>query len=566
MKIFHLHFIWFVTFLCMTIVAIISTLLLSHFSISIHLSINLFSVWSLPMHVSFLFDWISVSFIRVVLIISSIIMIYSYNYIAPYRKSTYFLWLTVLFVLSILLVIRMSNLFFAILGWDGLGLISFFLIVYYQNQSSIVSGIFTLLINRLGDRFFLFRLVIIFYYYPDFTSFSSNIRIFSLRLILLLTFMTKRALYPFSPWLPIAIAAPTPISALVHSSTLVTAGLYLIMRFSYLFYSSPEVMKLLICISIFTSFYAGINTIFEIDLKKLIALSTLRHLGFIAISFSSGLLHLAFFHLLVHALFKSLLFITIGDIIININHSQDIRYLSKGSVYTPFSSIIINISIINLVGVPNVRGYFSKDLILEAMNFNNSSLFIIFVIYLNVIFTYYYSYKLFFFSFQSVKLNRYQLFHSPYLTHSLLMIILRVFTLLFSTFFMNHLFRFILFYFIVPTVKFLPLFLNMSLFIYLVLILVLPTVKLKKPFAFFSSMMFLRNIMITFSSHLYLTYLFNSVKRLEIGFLNYSMNSMPSEYMKAVNSFIYSSLFKVQNIRFIFTLSFFFIFLFSLVS
>lgn len=405
-----------------------------------------------------------------------------------------------------------------------------------------------------------------FYFYPDFTSFTSNMSTFGLRLILLLTFMTKRALYPFSPWLPIAMAAPTPISALVHSSTLVTAGLYLIMRFSYLFYSSPEVIKLLICISIFTSFYAGINTIFEIDLKKLIALSTLSHLGFIAMAFSCGLLHLSFFHLLVHALFKSLLFITIGDIIININHSQDIRYLSKGYVYTPFSSIVINISIINLVGVPNVRGYFSKDLVLEAINYNNSSLFIIFVIYLNVVFTYYYSYKLFFFSFQSVKLNRYQIFHSPYFIHSVLITVLRISTLLFSTFFIAHLFRFMLFYFIVPTIKFLPLFLNISIFIYLTVMLVLPTVKLKKPFAFFSSMMFLRNIIMRFSSHLYLSNLFNSVKRLEIGFLNYRINSMPSEYIKIINRFIYSSLFKVQNVRFIFTFSFIFIFLLSLVS
>jgi len=171
------------------------------------------------------------------------------------------------------------------------------------------------------------------------------------------------------------------------------------MRFSYLFYSTPEVIKLLLLVSIFTSFYAGLNTVFEIDMKKLIALSTLRHLGFIAIAFSAGLLHLRFFHLLVHALFKSLLFITMGDIMINMNHSQDIRYLSKGSVYTPFSSIIINVSILNLLGVPNMRGYFSKDLVLERINFNNSSIFVIAVMYMNVVFTYYYSYKLFFFRF-----------------------------------------------------------------------------------------------------------------------------------------------------------------------
>ncbi len=242
---------------------------------------------------------------RVVLTISRIIIVYSYNYMHPYSKSTYFLWLTVLFVIRILFVVTISNLFFAILGWDGLGLISFFLIVYYQNQSSIVSGSFTLLINRLGDGFFLATLVLFFYNYADFTSFSSNLRSLGMVLLIIITFITKRALYPFSPWLPIAIAAPTPISALVHSSTLVTSGLYLIIRFSYLLYSCPSLIKLLLLISIYTSFYAGINTVFEIDLKKLIALSTLRHLGFIGIAFSSGLLYLRFFHF--SQLIKSLL-------------------------------------------------------------------------------------------------------------------------------------------------------------------------------------------------------------------------------------------------------------------
>ena len=547
-----------------TIFRILSTLFISYFSIAVHFSINLFSLWSLDIRVSFLFDWISLSFIRVVLIISTVIIIYSYNYISPYSKSTYFLWLTVIFVLSILFVISISNLFFAMLGWDGLGLISFFLIVYYQNQSSIVSGVFTLLINRLGDGFFLFRLVLLFYYYPDFNTFSSNIRTVFVSSFIILTFMTKRALYPFSPWLPIAIAAPTPISALVHSSTLVTAGLYLIIRFSYLFYSSPEVIKLLLFISIFTSFYAGINTVFEIDLKKLIALSTLRHLGFIAMAFSSGLLHLRFFHLLVHALFKSLLFITIGDIIININHSQDIRYLSKGSVYTPFSSLIINVSILNLLGTPNMRGYFSKDLVLESINFNTSSIFIILIIYVNVIFTYYYSYKLFFFSFQSVKLVPYQIFHSPYTIHSLLILFLSLSTLIFSTIFINFIYSYVIFYFIVPTVKFLPLALNISMFMYLLLFLVLPTLKQKKSFAYFSSMLYLRNLIIRFTSILYLKIIFNSVKRIEIGFLNYSINVLPSIYFISLSNTIYQSLYKVQLINLIIPLLFLFIIILTL--
>ena len=413
-----------------------------------------------------------------------------------------------------------------------------------------MSGIFTLLINRLGDGFFLFRLVLLFYFYSDFTSFSSDVRTYLLTFFIMITLITKRALYPFSPWLPIAIAAPTPISALVHSSTLVTSGLYLIIRFSYLFYSTPEIIHLLVLISIFTSFYAGMNTIFEIDLKKLIALSTLRHLGFIGIAFSAGLLHLRFFHLLVHALFKSLLFITMGDIMINLNHRQDIRYLSKGSLYTPFSSIVINVSILNLLGIPNIRGYFSKDLVLESINFNNSSRFVVFIIYINVVFTYYYSYKLFYFSFQSVKLNPYQLFHSPFTVHSLLILVLSLSTLLFSTFFINFLYSYTIFYFMVPSVKFLPLFLNTSIFLYLVTFLVLPTKKSKKPFAFFSTMIFLRNIIMRFTSIVYLKTLFNSVKRLEIGAFNYSVNVLPSRYFNSVSSLLFSSLYKVQLVRF----------------
>jgi NADH-ubiquinone oxidoreductase chain 5 len=208
---------------------------------------------------------------------------------------------------------------------------------------------------------------------PDFTFFSSNISRTLVVMILVLTFMTKRALYPFSPWLPMAMAAPTPISALVHSSTLVTAGLYLMIRFSYLLYSSPDIIKYLFVARIFTSFYAGINTIFEVDLKKLIALSTLSHLGFIGMAFSIGMLYLRFFHLLVHALFKSLLFMTIGDIMINLNHAQDARYLSGGYFITPFSVFLIRVSLLNLLGLPSLSGFFSKDLVLETMSYSNAS-------------------------------------------------------------------------------------------------------------------------------------------------------------------------------------------------
>ena len=465
---------------------------------------------------------------------------------SPYSKSSSFLWLTVLFVSSILLVITMPNLFFAMLGWDGLGLVSFFLIVYYQNQSSIVSGVFTLLINRLGDRFFLCSLMLIFYTLPDFTYFSSTVASPFLVTFLVLTFMTKRAIYPFSPWLPIAIAAPTPISALVHSSTLVTAGLYFIMRYRYVLYSSPQVMKYLFIASLFTSFYAGINTMFEVDLKKLIALSTLSHLGFIGIAFSMGLLYLRFFHLLVHALFKSLLFMTIGDIMINLNHSQDARYLSRGVLYTPFSCFLMRVSLVNLLGLPSLRGFFSKDLVLETMSFSNVSWFLELVLYCNVIFTYYYTYKLFTYSFTSNKLNPYQLFHQVSLLHMILMSLLSIATLAFSFIFMRHVFSFVMFYPLALSIKFIPVVLNIMTFTYLLFFFALPTVKSKLPTAYGSSILFLSNLAMTFSSNLYYSFLFSSVKSTELGVLNFTINIQLIKPINSLSALLLTSIVKVQ--------------------
>jgi len=440
-----------------------------------------------------------------------------------------------------------------------------FLIVYYQNQSSITSGIFTLLINRLGDRFFLVSLILIFYFYPDFTFFSSSLSPLLLISILILTFMTKSAIYPFSPWLPLAMAAPTPISALVHSSTLVTAGLYFMIRYRYFLYSSPLAMKFLLLVRIFTSFYAGLNTIFEVDFKKLIALSTLSHLGFIRLAFSLGLLHLRFFHLLVHALFKSLLFITIGDIIINLNHSQDTRYLSIGYVYTPFSCFIIRVSLINLLGLPSVRGFFSKDLVLETVSYSNFSFLLELVLYFNVIFTYYYTYKLFYLSFRVNKVNPYQLFHSVSFVHVSLMCVLALFTLKFSRLFITNIFSFILFYSVPLSIKFLPLILNFFIFVYIFIFLVLPTWKKSLPTRFFSSILFLRNLAITFSSNQYYRFLFFSVKSVELGIINFTFNS---EFIKPVyssTSYLLLSFIKIQNSVLFVSFFFFFILLVSLI-
>lgn len=498
---------------------------------ALYLSFNIFNLHQLPLSVSFYLDWISTSFITAVVLIRCVIIVYSYNYISPYSKSGYFLWLTFFFVLSMLLVVTISNLFYMMLGWDGLGLVSFFLIVYYQNQSSITSGIFTLLINRIGDCFFLVAIVLIVYTRRELFSFGSAARTVSLILILAITFITKRAIYPFSPWLPLAIAAPTPISALVHSSTLVTAGLYLIMRYSYILYLSPLVIKILLIASLFTSFYAGVNAIFETDLKKLIALSTLSHLGFIGLAFSVGLVHLAFFHILAHALFKSLLFMTMGDIMINLNHSQDIRFLSSGIQHTPLSCGIMYISLFNLLGLPNVSGFFSKDLVLEILNYSNISSIMVVVVFINVAFTYFYTYQLFYYSFQSNKLSPYKNFHSLGLLHTLLISLLAFASLFYGFYFLKVVYGVVLYYPVPTLVKYLPVLINGLIFSSLFLFGKQITVRSSITHYYFSNIIYLTNLILSLASNAYYSVLYPAVQTVELGALNYRVNGYLSQVL-----------------------------------
>jgi len=331
------------------------------------------------------------------------------------------------------------------------------------------------------------------------------------------------------------------------------------MRYSYTLYFSNNLILILIVVSLFTSFYAGLNSICETDLKKLIALSTLRHLGFIGLAFSSGLLSLRFFHLLVHALFKSLLFITIGDIIINLNHSQDIRYLSIGSLYTPISTIIINICLLNLFGIPNTRGFFSKDLILESFNYSNLSIFIVFILYFNILFTYYYTFKILYFTFQSSKVTPFQLIHKISLYHSFLILLLSLITIFFYFYFFTFLNKYILFYPIFISLKFYPFFLVTSFFILLIIFLTVPKFSNHFIVSYFSSILFLFNLIITFSSNLYSSLLFNAVKSLEIGFLNNFINNSLNKFSSNSINIIFNSKSLILNYNINFILSFFFI-------
>merc|ERR1711887_361383 len=211
--------------------------------------------------------------------------------------------------------------------------------------------------------------------------------------LIILAACTKRAQIPFSAWLPAAIAAPTPVSALVHSSTLVTAGVYLLIRFN-LILTNFNIAIILIVVGRITIFIAGCAAIIEIDIKKVIALSTLRQLGVIIMVIGGGIPFLAYFHLLSHAFFKAILFICAGIIIHNIKDYQDIRKMGIGLNFIPIILSIIIIANLSLCGLPFLRGFYRKDLILEIIIIKNLNILCILIILCGTFLTVAYSCRL----------------------------------------------------------------------------------------------------------------------------------------------------------------------------
>lgn len=212
----------------------------------------------------------------------------------------------------------------------------------------------------------------------------------------LIAAITKRAQIPFSAWLPAAIAAPTPVSSLVHSSTLVTAGVYILIRFSYLL-NNPNIKMFLITMALLTIIMSGIRGVFEFDLKKIIALSTLSQLGFIISTLALGLPDLTFFHLATHACFKALLFICAGIFIHRFQDNQDIRGFGIINKNFSLSLCIFNVANLSLSGFPFLSGFFSKDLILELVLLRNINLLIFFLFMLGTFLTVFYRFRLIFY-------------------------------------------------------------------------------------------------------------------------------------------------------------------------
>nr|AJW60216.1 NADH dehydrogenase subunit 5 [Chrysoperla nipponensis] len=363
---------------------------------------ELLSLNSMSIIMSILLDWMSLLFMSFVLFISSMVIFYSDEYMHGDENLNRFIMLVLMFVLSMMFLIISPNLISILLGWDGLGLVSYCLVIYYQNVKSYNAGMLTALSNRIGDVALLMAIAWMLNYgswnyifYLE--SMKNDFEMQFISYMVVLAAMTKSAQIPFSSWLPAAMAAPTPVSALVHSSTLVTAGVYLLIRFNSLFINT-YLSKLLLFISVLTMFMAGLGANFEFDLKKIIALSTLSQLGLMMSILSMGYPKMAFFHLLTHALFKALLFMCAGSVIHNMKNNQDIRLMGGLFTCMPLTISCMNVANLALCGMPFLAGFYSKDLILELATLSIFNILMFILYFLSTGLTVCYTFRLIYFT------------------------------------------------------------------------------------------------------------------------------------------------------------------------
>ncbi|YP_009515511.1 NADH dehydrogenase subunit 5 (mitochondrion) [Hyalella azteca] len=322
------------------------------------------SMNSIYASMTIILDWMSLSFLSAVVLITSAISAYSLYYMKEDPNKSRFIMLLMLFVASMLCLIISPNLVSLLLGWDGLGLTSYALVIYYQNESACNAGMLTVLSNRIGDVCILLAIAL-FSYAGSWLFFSMDaVSLPFIGFFVGLAGMTKSAQVPFSAWLPAAMAAPTPVSALVHSSTLVTAGVYLLIRFHHLL-KDTLILQLLLVAALLTTVMAGWGANFEVDLKKIVALSTLSQLGLMMMTLSVGMKTIAFFHMISHAMFKSTLFMAAGVMIHMSNGTQDSRFMSSLHHSSPLLMGAFSVMNMSLLGFPFLSGFYSKDLAME---------------------------------------------------------------------------------------------------------------------------------------------------------------------------------------------------------
>ncbi|MBI2970423.1 MAG: NADH-quinone oxidoreductase subunit L [Gammaproteobacteria bacterium] len=342
----------------------------------------------LSLEIGFLVDRLSVTMMAVVSFVSWMIHIYTIGYMHDDPGYQRFFSYISLFTFAMLMLVMSNNFLQLFFGWEGVGLLSYLLIgFWFKRESAIIASLKAFIVNRVGDFGFVLGIAAVLMYFqsldyaqvfqsaPMFAD--TRIQLFAgvdwslmsfICICLFIGAMGKSAQVPLHVWLPDSMEGPTPISALIHAATMVTAGIFMVARMSPLYELSETALSLILVIGATTAFFMGLLGLVQHDIKRVVAYSTLSQLGYMAVALGASAYAAAIFHLVTHAFFKALLFLAAGSVIIAMHHEQDMRKMGGLFRYMPITWITCLVGALALIGFPGFSGFYSKDAIIEAVH------------------------------------------------------------------------------------------------------------------------------------------------------------------------------------------------------
>ena len=367
--------------------------------------------------VGFLIDKLTATMMLVVTFVSLMVHIYTIGYMEDDDGYQRFFSYISLFTFSMLMLVMANNFMQLFFGWEAVGLVSYLLIgFWYKKETAIYANLKAFLVNRVGDFGFLLGigLVLMVFGTLDYAAVFANAAnhakdiapipgvswnmMTAICILLFIGAMGKSAQFPLHVWLPDSMEGPTPISALIHAATMVTAGIFMVARMSPLFELSETALSFVMVIGAITALFMGFLGIIQNDIKRVVAYSTLSQLGYMTVALGASAYSVAIFHLMTHAFFKALLFLAAGSVIIAMHHNQDIRYMGGLRKYMPITWITSLIGSLALIGTPFFSGFYSKDSIIEAVALSHlpGSGFAYFAVVAGVFVTAFYSFRMYF--------------------------------------------------------------------------------------------------------------------------------------------------------------------------
>ncbi|WP_288487100.1 NADH-quinone oxidoreductase subunit L [uncultured Acidovorax sp.] len=372
-------------------------------------------VGGLKMEVGFLVDSLTAMMMVVVTFVSLMVHIYTIGYMEEDEGYNRFFAYISLFTFSMLMLVMSNNLLQLFFGWEAVGLVSYLLIGFWFNKpSAIFANMKAFLVNRVGDFGFILGIGLIAAYtgtlnYGEIFAKSNELGALSfpgtgwmlvtvICICLFIGAMGKSAQFPLHVWLPDSMEGPTPISALIHAATMVTAGIFMVSRMSPLFELSDTALNFILVIGAITALFMGFLGIIQNDIKRVVAYSTLSQLGYMTVALGASAYSVAVFHLMTHAFFKALLFLGAGSVIMGMHHNQDIRWMGGVRKYMPITWITSLLGSLALIGTPLFSGFYSKDSIIEAVHFSHlpAAGFAHFAVLAGVFVTAFYSFRMYF--------------------------------------------------------------------------------------------------------------------------------------------------------------------------